>query len=239
MGLGVLTFVVLFVISAPYGRHARAGWGPSISARAGWVLMELPALMVPLACFIVADRWDDPVALAFISLWSGHYVYRTLIYPFLSRVPGRPVPISVIGLGFVFNSTNGAIQGAFLFLSTPPHTTGWFTDGRFGLGLALFLVGFIIHFRSDATLRRLRWSKGSGYRIPHGFLFRWVSAPNYLGEMLQWVGWAALTWSLAGASFAVWTVANLLPRALTNHRWYHAQFQDYPEKRKAVIPFVL
>ncbi len=66
-----------------------------------------------------------------------------------------------------------------------------------------------------------------------------MSAPNYLGEMTQWIGWALLTWSLAGASFAVWTIANLLPRALANHRWYRETFEDYPESRKAVVPFLL
>jgi protein-S-isoprenylcysteine O-methyltransferase Ste14 len=201
--------------------------------------MELPALLVPVGFFIVGDRFDDAVAVLFISLWAAHYCYRAVIYPFLSRVPGRPVPLSVSGLAFVFNIINGAIQGAFLFLSTPPHTTGWFTDGRFGLGLGLFAVGFFIHLRSDAILRRLRWTTESGYRIPHGFLYRWVSAPNYLGEMTQWIGWALLTWSLAGASFAVWTIANLLPRALANHRWYRETFEDYPESRKAVVPFLL
>ncbi len=239
MGLAGAVLVVLLFISAPYGRHLRTGWGPMIPARLGWVLMELPALVIPPICFIIGDRWTDPVAQIFLFLWLFHYIYRTLVYPFLIRARGKPVPVFVVGLGAVFNTVNGAVQGAFLFLGTPPHTTGWFTDGRFGLGLCLFLVGFFIHFRSDAILRRLRWTENAAYRIPHGLLYRWVSQPNYLGEMLQWVGWAALTWSLAGASFAVWTIANLLPRALSNHRWYQEQFEDYPEKRRAVLPYLL
>ena len=66
-----------------------------------------------------------------------------------------------------------------------------------------------------------------------------MSCPNYLGEIVEWIGWAILTWSLAGASFAVWTAANLAPRALSNHRWYREQFTDYPPARRALIPFVL
>jgi hypothetical protein len=57
--------------------------------------------------------------------------------------------------------------------------------------------------------------------------------------MLQWLGWAVLTWSLAGSSFAVWTVANLLPRSLSNQRWYRETFEHYPTDRKAVLPFIL
>jgi len=238
MGLGLAVLVALFVVSAPYGRHTRSGWGPLVPARMSWVLMELPALVVPLACLLYAERWGDPVAVVFIGLWVFHYGYRSLIYPFLGRVPSRPVPISITLLGATFNVVNGLVQGAFLFLAAPEHTTGWFTDGRFGLGLALFLLGFMTHFRSDAILRKLRRRTEVGYRIPDGFLYRWVSSPNYLGEIVQWLGWALLTWSMAGLSFAVWTVANLLPRAVANHRWYHEKFEDYPEKRKALVPFI-
>jgi protein-S-isoprenylcysteine O-methyltransferase Ste14 len=239
MGLACVVLVLLLFISAPYGRHARAGWGPMFQARLSWVVMELPALMLPVGCFIYAGRWDDVVGLVCLTLWVTHYGYRALIYPSLSKVPGKPVPISVTLLGAGFSTINGALQGAFLFLGPLPHTTAWLSDGRFGLGLLLFGLGFVIHCRSDAILRGLRRSPDAGYRIPQGFLFRWVSAPNYLGEMLQWLGWAVLTWSLAGSSFAVWTVANLLPRSLSNHRWYRQTFEDYPSGRKAVLPFIL
>jgi hypothetical protein len=43
----VLAFVVFFALlkwSAPYGRHSRAGWGPSIGTRTGWIVMEAPAV---------------------------------------------------------------------------------------------------------------------------------------------------------------------------------------------------
>lgn len=37
----------------------------------------------------------------------------------------------------------------------------------------------------------------------------------------------------------LWTLANLLPRALAHHRWYGEQFDDYPRERKAILPFLL
>ena len=75
--------------------------------------------------------------------------------------------------------------------------------------------------------------------IPRGGLFRYLTCPNYFGEMVEWLGWACLTWSLAGLSFFVFTTANLLPRGLTHHRWYREQFPDYPPERRAVLPWVL
>ena len=84
----------------------------------------------------------------------------------------------------------------------------------------------------------LRKPGETGYKIPQGGFYRWVSAPNYFGELLEWLGWAIATWSLAGFSFLVYTAANLGPRAITNHKWYLEKFDDYPEERKALVPFL-
>jgi len=73
---------------------------------------------------------------------------------------------------------------------------------------------------------------------PHRGLFRYVSSPNYLGEIVEWIGWGVATWSLPGAAFALWTIANLTPRALANHKWYKKTFPQYPSKRKALVPFI-
>ena len=41
-----------------------------------------------------------------------------------------------------------------------------------------------------------------------------------------------------GLGFALFTMANLVPRAFANRQWYIATFADYPRQRKSVIPFV-
>jgi protein-S-isoprenylcysteine O-methyltransferase Ste14 len=105
-------------------------------------------------------------------------------------------------------------------------------------GVALFGLGQWINHQSDAILLALRAPGETGYKIPTGGLYRWVSCPNYLGELIIWTGWAVATWSSAGLSFAVYTFANLAPRAAANHRWYREQFPDYPPERRALIPFI-
>ena len=64
------------------------------------------------------------------------------------------------------------------------------------------------------------------------------NCPNYLGEMMEWIGWALVAWSMAGFVFVVWTAANLVPRAYAHHQWYRRTFPDYPPERKAFIPFL-
>jgi 3-oxo-5-alpha-steroid 4-dehydrogenase 1 len=170
-------------------------------------------------------------------MWQAHYVHRAFVYPWMLRDAGRRMPWAVVAMGIAFNTVNAFINGHWLFAVSGDHN-GWPADPRFALGLALFAAGFAINRWSDATLRRLRAPGESGYRIPQGGFFRWVSCPNYLGEIVEWSGWALATWSLPGLAFAVWAAANLAPRARANHRWYRERFPDYPAQRKALLPKV-
>jgi len=97
----------------------------------------------------------------------------------------------------------------------------------------------VINQLSDNILLNLRKTPGNGYKIPYGGLFRWVSCPNFFGEIIEWSGFALMIWSPAGLAFAVWTAANLIPRALDHHKWYRENFPDYPQERKAVFPCLL
>jgi steroid 5-alpha-reductase/3-oxo-5-alpha-steroid 4-dehydrogenase 1 len=95
-----------------------------------------------------------------------------------------------------------------------------------------------LNLESDARLLSLRAPGEAAYKIPRGGLFAWVSCPNYLGEIAEWVGWALASWSIGGAAFAFYTAANLAPRAASHHAWYRRTFSDYPAERKALVPFV-
>lgn len=119
------------------------------------------------------------------------------------------------------------------------YNAKWLTDPRFIAGIMLFITGFIINQVADNHLIHLRNGNKPGYSVPTHPLFRYISCPNFAGEIVEWTGFAIMTWSLPGLSFAIWTAANLIPRALHHHRWYRKTFPDYPEKRKAVIPFIL
>ena len=85
----------------------------------------------------------------------------------------------------------------------------------------------------------LKKKKGPGYHIPKNFLYKYISAPNYFGEIIEWIGWAILTWSISGVVFVFWVIANLFPRAIANHNWYKEKFDDYPKNRKAIIPGII
>lgn len=235
--LAAAAFIALLLVPAPYGRFCRRGWGPVFSSRTAWFLMEAPALFTFALLFLLGGR-RDPVSAAFALVWCAHYAYRGLVYPFRLR-SSKSVPLVVVLSAILFNVTNGYLQGRHLFTLAQPPPPAWLHDLRFATGVALFAIGLAITVGSDAILRQLRSASDHGYRLPRGGMFRWVSCPNYLGELLEWSAWALLTWSAPGLVFALWTAANLVPRALAHHRWYRSRFPDYPPQRRAIIPFIL
>ena len=236
--LAVAVFAVLFFVTAPYGRHLRRGWGPTLPARWGWLLMEAPSPLIFAAFFAIGPFNRDATAWVFLAMWVAHYVHRAFIYPWMLKDAGRRMPAGVLLMAVAFNSVNASINGRWLFGLSGGYGDDWLTDPRFVAGLTLFVAGFVVNRQADGSLRALRGSGETGYRIPSGGLYRWISCPNYLGEIVEWTGWALATWSLPGLAFAVWTAANLVPRARANQYWYRDHFPDYPLARKALVPGV-
>ena len=78
---GAAAFVALFFVVAPYGRHARAGWGPTIPDRVGWALMESPSLVLFGAIFFAGAHRLEPAPLALWAMWTLHYANRTIVHP--------------------------------------------------------------------------------------------------------------------------------------------------------------
>ncbi len=237
LALAVVTFIALRFITAPYGRHGRGGWGPTVPARVGWLVMESPAPVLFAILYAHGEHRAELVPAVLLAMWQAHYLYRAFGYPFLMRA-GRRMPVVLMLMAIGFNTLNAYVNATWVS-QLGDYPNDWLTDPRFVTGLVLFVGGLAVNLHSDRILRRLRAPGETGYRIPRGGAYRWVSAPNYLGEIVEWTGWAIATWSLGGLSFALYTVANLAPRAWDNHRWYHDQFADYPPQRRALIPYLL
>lgn len=235
--LAPVVFLILFNITAPYGRFARPGWGPSVTNRIGWLVMEAPASLL-VAYIILFEAELNIVILVFLSIWQVHYFHRAFIYPFTLTV-NKSMPIAIVLMAILFNSINAFLNGYHFVLNGQKYNLDWLLSPSFLVGLSLYTAGFILTKKSDAILRGLREADESDYRIPYGIFYKYISCPNYLGEIVQWAGWALLTMSPAGLVFLIWTIANLVPRALAHHRWYKETFPDYPEQRKALVPGLL
>jgi steroid 5-alpha-reductase/3-oxo-5-alpha-steroid 4-dehydrogenase 1 len=224
-------------VNAPYGRYGRRGWGPTIPNAAAWLVMELPAIFGFAAVYLLGRDRFAAAPLALAALWMFHYLHRTFIFPFRVHTPGKRMPLVVAAMAFVFNCLNAYVVARWIS-HLGDYPAAWLRDPRFVAGALVFFTGFAVNYRADAMLIALRRPGETGYRVPRGWLFERVSCPNYFGEILEWFGYALASWSLAGLAFALFTAANIGPRAFAHHRWYHRTFPGYPPQRKALIPFV-
>jgi len=247
----LLAFAILVSgVSAPYGRYnqadAKRNSNPimrvlaacDINARVAWVLQECPTLIAAAVCWSTGDPacraslGNILVLLCFIV----HYVNRAIVYPL--RIKGsKPIPLPVMLMAASFCAANGYIQCRSLMrlVVVPARSV------TLPVGLALWAAGLYINTDADCILRNLRKPGETGYKIPYGGMFEYVSGANFFGEILEWMGFAlAMGCALPGVTFALCTACNIGPRAMAHHRWYLEKFpEQYPRQRRALVPFVL
>ena len=184
-----------------------------------------------------------------------HYSNRALISPL--RTPSRSKAHIIVPLsGIFFNSINGTLMGAYLSSSmAQSFLKNAFSRPSFWIGVTLWALGLAGNIFHDEILLRLRreTKKKSDdgkehYAIPYGFLYKYISYPNYFCEWVEWLGFAIAAAPFPGLTittaappwlFVISEVFLMAPRAVKGHAWYHQKFENYPKERKAVIPFVL
>lgn len=259
-----------FLIDAPFGRFAPSNDNIFVvDGIKSWIVMELVS---PISFIAVLYRGPWAASLSAMStpqviltsLYFIHYLNRAIISPL--RTPSRSkshiaVPLSAV----LFNIANGALMGTYL--SSPTASAfleGAFLRPSFWVGITLWACGFagnILHDEVLLEIRRKSKAKGKRnenkigkehYAIPHGYLYRYISYPNYFCEWSEWFGYA-----LAAAPFPalmpltetlrtvhppwlfLWSeVLLMIARAYKGHQWYHKNFPEYPKERKAVVPFI-
>ena len=121
-GMIVVGFAVLLTLlgffSAPYGRYAESSSnsflsGVKLPARACWVLMESPALVITAIFYrygLITTGGLVTKMLYFYFL--AHYVHRSLIFPFRMKA-GAPMPLFIMLSALFYCTWNALMQAAF------------------------------------------------------------------------------------------------------------------------------
>ncbi|KAJ6814572.1 steroid reductase DET2 isoform X1 [Iris pallida] len=246
-----LTALPLQFVAAPYGKHLRSGWGVTLPSPLAWFLMESPSLCLPIVLLLLFHHHHHHsppfLHLLTISLFLIHYAHRTIIYPlrllFTTATTTKGVPLSIVLMAFCFNLHNAYLQTQSSISGSTSGGGGgvglWIWWFRIAVGTGIFFWGMAVNITSDLALLRLKEEGGGGYKIPRGGWFEHVCSPNYMGEVVEWLGYAVVAWSPAALAFFLYTCSNLVPRARANLRWYREKFKDdYPASTKAIIPFL-
>lgn len=71
------------------------------------------------------------------------------------------------------------------------------------------------------------------------FLFKYVSNPNYFGEIIEWIGYSLVSGHIYAFMFAFSTLNVLVPAAMVRSKWNKQNIDAYPKERKAIFPFIL
>ncbi|MEG1553974.1 MAG: DUF1295 domain-containing protein [Rikenellaceae bacterium] len=232
-------FVALYFVTAGYGKFASQKWGPAINNKLGWVLMESPVFIVMCMLWVFSERRFEPALLVMFLIFQSHYIQRSFIFPFLIKGTSK-MPLSIILMGITFNILNAIMQGGWLFYisASDRYPLSWLYTPQFIIGTILFFVGMSINIKSDSIVRNLRKPGDTNHYLPRGGMYNYVTSANYFGEIVEWVGFAVLTWSYSGLVFAWWTFANLVPRAAMIYNRYKKEFTKQMEGKrlKRIIP---
>ncbi|CAD6197313.1 unnamed protein product [Caenorhabditis auriculariae] len=233
----IVCAVLLSGQKASYGRYTEQST-LMVPATVSWVVQEGPSFFIPL--YFLIYHTQNTYGALLLALFLVHYANRTFIYPFKLRTKnGTPWYISLSAIAFC--CWNGYIQGAWNSQFQPSYTevtVPWFFLSL--LGILIFFKGMHMNIQADNILLNLREPGETGYKIPRGGMFEYVSGANYLGEIVEWTGYALAAQSLPAVAFAIFTICNIGPRAIHHHQWYLNKFKgEYPTERKALIPFIL
>lgn len=200
----------------------------------------------------------------FACVWLQHYGNRAIFYPLSIRAAGGERSSFALfnsALGAFIVGAHGYLNGRS-FSDVQRYSTEYWSDARLWLGLALYEAGWLTTVSSEAILRNLRPAAGAlaagtpaagvaaagvaaagvtaaeRYKVPMGGLFRYVTSPHYLGEIMCFSGLFTMTSQPAALPIILITLANLVPRAAQNQKWYMAKFAQYPKDRRMLIPFL-
>ncbi|KAI8325277.1 3-oxo-5-alpha-steroid 4-dehydrogenase [Martensiomyces pterosporus] len=246
----LLILGALLLVGSPYGSQTAYSGIFAINGKVAWMAMELVSPLV-FAYSYFARRPQTLATHVFFFLWMAHYANRAILYP-LRQQSRKPMHAGIMLCAYLFNAVNGYLNARYLAAFSDPllYSAPYFARHpmRSLLGIGLFVCGMAGNIHHDSILSGLRThpagketgSAGEGrYLVPYGGLFKFVSCPHFLCELVEWTGFAVLTQSPAAWTFVANIVCNLLPRALCIHGWYRKEFADYPASRRALIPFLI
>lgn len=162
-------------------------------------------------------------------------------------------------IAFLKLSTSSSVQDADFH-----HERSWFLQAL----IVCFMIAFLIttfaqhqHHRILACLRGARTEDkkeaedAERYKIPNGGIFKYVSCPHYFLEVVLYL--LMVTFFIAASHDCstqascfylpmdtnLWlmfsfVLCNLSITAMKTHQWYLSRFAEYPQQRKAIIPFL-
>ncbi|KAI1388689.1 3-oxo-5-alpha-steroid 4-dehydrogenase-domain-containing protein [Hypoxylon trugodes] len=175
------------------------------------------------------------------AITMAHFAKRELEVLFLHKFSVNTMPFAYIFRNsFYYWATAGFLAGLEIY--APFSLAAWAEEPTLVtyIGLALFAFGELANFDVHYYLTRLRKPGETARKIPKGHGFSIVTCPNYMFEIIAWVGIIMVTrspsmlLSIIIGSYYMYTWGRGKEKA------YREQFGDkYKRKRYVMLPGLL
>ncbi|KAL1969516.1 hypothetical protein VTN77DRAFT_8954 [Rasamsonia byssochlamydoides] len=224
--------------------------GPQIGWRTVYIIEYLGPLVFP-ALFLYVLRpylyfnFDQPLPepsktqAIVCALLTLHFIKREIETIFIHRFSLATMPVRNIFKNCAHYWILAGVNLAYwVFRPDSPAATDNLNPILLYTGLALFVFGELANLNAHLVLRDLRKPGTTERGIPKGFGFGLVTCPNYMFEVVAWIGIyfvTGLSWSVL--LFTVVGTLQMMSWAAKKERRYRKEFGDrYKRKRFVMLP---
>lgn len=217
--------------------------GPQVAWRTVFLVEYLGPLLVHGAAVAARPRAAGPLSptqrLTF-AMFMAHFAKRELETLLVHRFSASTMPFVNVFRNSLFYWTLAGLLCAWSVYG--PRSLAACADAPLvdAVGAALWLFGETGNALVHLYLASLRSPGGTERRIPTGYGFGLVTCPNYMYEILAWVGVVITSRDWAVALFITVGAAQMYVWAHGKERAYRLEFGDrYKKKRFVLLPGLL
>lgn len=213
--------------------------GPQIAWRTTFILEYLgPILIHPILYFLLPGTSGASELQTYtFALVMIHFLKREFETFYIHRFSAATMPLRNV----FTNSAHYWILGGvnLAYWNYRPASPATLPSNPYITypALALFIVGEAGNLYTHIILRNLRSSGGTERGIPEGWGFGLVTCPNYMFEVVAWLGVALLTWSWSSVLFLAVSLLPMGSWGKKKEAKYRKEFGNrYQRKRFVMLP---
>ncbi|WYZ36778.1 hypothetical protein EsH8_II_000284 [Colletotrichum jinshuiense] len=218
--------------------------GPQLAWRTVFVIEYLGPILIHLAFVSLrpyiysgtgAKKALSPTQLLVLAMFLGHFLKREYETLFVHKFSANTMPLRNIFKNSFFYWAFSGLLCAWHIYSPTSSTALARNDAVDVLGTIIFLFGEASNAIVHLNLASLRSLGGTERKIPRGYGFSVVTCPNYMFEIISWIGVIVTSRSWAVAVFIIVGAAQMASWAKGKERAYRKEFPETYKKKKFVL----
>ncbi|KAF6829928.1 steroid alpha reductase family protein [Colletotrichum plurivorum] len=196
------------------------------------------AAFVVLRPYIYAGADKEPLSptqLLVFAMFLGHFLKREYETLFVHKFSANTMPLrNIFKNSFFYWAFSGLLCAWHIYSPTSPAALAR-NDAVDVLGTIVFLFGEASNALVHLNLASLRSRGGTERQIPRGYGFSLVTCPNYMFEIIAWIGIIIASRSWTVVVFIFIGAVQMSQWAKGKERAYRKEFPETYKKKKFVL----